>query len=86
MAFQQGPEAVARAADKLTAVATDQSTSLWRRYGYTSAMAELRAMAASEGMAEQPGAAEAAAALTQRIEAVKAAETNPQLKAVFGRM
>ena len=87
LAMQNGPDVLAKAVKALGAKATDQDNSLWRRFGFTSALAELRgAISGNEALASQPGMTDVVPVITEQIEAVKAAETNPQLRGVFGQM
>jgi len=86
LALQNGPEALTKAITNVGGVAKNQKSSLWQRYGYTMALAEMRGMATSEEAASQPGMADIATLVSGQIEAIKSAETNGQLKAVFGRM
>ena len=87
LAFQNGPASLKSAIETIGNRAVDQETSLWRRFGFTSALAELRTMLSSnEAIGSQAGMAEVVAQIGQQIEAIKAAETNPQLKGVFGQM
>ena len=83
LAFQNGPEALDGAIDALGARAKDQSTSLWRRYAFASALAELRGAVRSDEMKDTPGLAAVGTKLDAELTAIKAAETNPQLQGVF---
>ncbi len=83
-ALKQGPENLTAAVETLGTMARDQSTSLWRRYGFTSALAELRGAVSSP---QAPTGMDAVASvITEQIDAAKAAETNSQLKAAFSSM
>ncbi len=87
LALQNGPEVLAKAVKTVGEQAMDQSTSLWRRYGFTSALAELRQALVSEpSLSSIPGMSDVANVITEEIEAIKAAETNAQLQGVFGGM
>ncbi len=86
LAMQNGPEALTSAVKNIGTVAANQKSSLWQRYGYTMALAEMRGMATSEEGAKQPGMAAIATLIGEQINTIKNAETNSQLKAVFGRM
>lgn len=86
LALQNGPESLTEAIKNVGGVAQNQKSSLWQRYGYTMALAEMGGMAKSEEGAKQPGMEAIATVVTEQIEAIKSAETNSQLKAVFGRM
>ena len=86
LAFQDGPESLKEAISTLGTKAQDQSTSVWKRFGYTNALAELKQVATSEEAAAQPGMTAVATQLTTVIDAIKVAETNPQLKAMFSQM
>lgn len=86
LASQADLETVARVAQKLKAIATDASLSPWRRFaamrGINTMHASLRQrMQAGDGDAEALKAADEA--LLQMMEEIKAAETSPQLKALY---
>ena len=86
MAFQNGPEALTKAVKSIGSVAANQKSSLWQRYGYTMALAELRGLTKSDEAAAQPGMDAIGTLLTEQINTIKNAETNSQLKAVFGQI
>lgn len=87
LALQGGPSDLSKAVTTIGNQAKDQSTSPWRRYGFTSALAELRqALTMSDEFKGINGMDAVADLITTQINAVKTAETNPQLKAIFGQM
>jgi aminopeptidase N len=83
LAFQAGPDTLGDAINKTGAIAKDQSSSLWRRYSYTMALAEMRGMMQSEEMAENTELVALLPGLNEQLSEIKAAETNSQLKAMF---
>jgi aminopeptidase N len=86
LAFQNGPEALTKAVKNIGSVAANQKSSLWQRYGYTMALAELRGLTKSDEAAAQPGMDAIGTLLTEQINTIKSAETNSQLKMVFGQI
>ncbi len=86
LAVRSGAASADAAINKLATAALDQKNSLWRRYGFTSALAELRAGADSPELKALIGGVDLTPVITEKIEAIKAAETNPQLKGAFSQM
>ena len=86
LAIRNGAGATERAVERLATAALDQSTSLWRRYSFTTALAELRSVSQSQPLKEMLGGADLAPMLTARIEAIKAAETSRELQEAFSQM
>ena len=86
LALQGGAGAVERAVEQLSAVALDQKSSLWQRYSFTAALAELRGAANNPNLKAMLGGADITPMLTAKIDAIKAAETNPQLQGAFSAM
>ena len=83
LAMQGGLASTQKAIDRLGELALDQKTSLYRRYSFTSALAELRSLADNPALKEDLDGVDIAPMITEKIEAIKAAETNPQLQAAF---
>ncbi len=86
LAIQGGVGTTKDAIDRLATQAMDQTTSLYRRYSFTSALAELRSIAEAPGLLEKLGGENLTGLLTEKINAIKKAETNPQLIGAFSGM
>ncbi len=86
LAIQGGPEATKSAIDRLATQAMDQQTSIYRRYSFTAALAELRSIATTPGVQQLLKGEDLSGLLTEKINAIKAAETNPQLQGAFSGM
>ena len=86
LALKNGPAAVKTAVNNLAESVLAEKSSLWRRYAFTAALAELKGVAGSPGLQQMLGGEDLAPLLTEKISAIKAAETNPQLIGAFEAM
>ena len=75
------------AVERVGGLARDQSSSPWLRFGYMRNLAELQRLIASPRGAALTGGDETVADLVgAQVDAIKAAETNPQLRDIFAQM
>ena len=86
LAMKNGPEATRDAIERLAQSVLDEETSLWRRYSFTAALAELKTVAGQPAVRQLLGGEDLEPLLTEKISAIKAVETNPQLIGAFSAM
>ena len=86
LALKSGPEAVKDAVNRLSESVLAEKSSLWRRYAFTAAMAELKQVSGTPALQQMLAGEDLTPMLTEKIEAIKAAETNPQLQGAFSAM